>query len=233
MTAAALRVGGLLPLTTLDYPEHLACVVFCQGCAWRCRYCHNPDLITPRGSNELEWRGVLEFLQQRQGLLQAVVFSGGEASLQAELPQAIEEVRAMGFLVGLHTAGIKPKALQQVLPLVDWVGYDIKGLPQSVPLITGVPGSGSHNWYGLELLLASGVAYEVRVSWHPALLSGDELLRIASRLRNLGVTRLAIQIVRCERMLDPALSTLPVSYQERLRVKTTLTGQWPQLIWRD
>ena len=42
---APLRVGGLLPMTTLDYPDHLACVLFCQGCAWRCRYCHNPELI--------------------------------------------------------------------------------------------------------------------------------------------------------------------------------------------
>ncbi|MFZ6999496.1 4Fe-4S cluster-binding domain-containing protein, partial [Pseudomonas aeruginosa] len=53
--SATLRVRGLVPLTTLDYPGLLACVLFCQGCAWRCRYCHNPELIAPRGAEEIPW----------------------------------------------------------------------------------------------------------------------------------------------------------------------------------
>ena len=79
--SATLRVRGLVPLTTLDYPGLLACVLFCQGCAWRCRYCHNPELIAPRGAEEIPWPRLLDFLRRRQGLLQAVVFSGGEATL--------------------------------------------------------------------------------------------------------------------------------------------------------
>ncbi|MBP8264734.1 MAG: anaerobic ribonucleoside-triphosphate reductase activating protein, partial [Pseudomonas sp.] len=101
----ALRVGGFVPLTTLDYPGRLACVLFCQGCAWRCRYCHNPGLIVPRGKDEKPWPEVLDFLRRRQGLLEAVVFSGGEPTLQAALPAAIAEVRELGFKIGLHTAG--------------------------------------------------------------------------------------------------------------------------------
>ena len=62
-----LRVGGFVPLTTLDYPGYLACVLFCQGCAWRCRYCHNPGLIVSRGKDEKPWAEVLDFLQRRQG----------------------------------------------------------------------------------------------------------------------------------------------------------------------
>ena len=72
----ALRVGGFVPLTTLDYPGRLACVLFCQGCAWRCRYCHNPALLCPRGEQEVPWAEVRAFLRRRQGLLDAVVFSG-------------------------------------------------------------------------------------------------------------------------------------------------------------
>ena len=114
--ADSLRIGGLLPMTTLDYPDHLSCVLFCQGCAWRCRYCHNPELIAARGKTPHDWRSVLRFLQQRQGLLDAVVFSGGEATLQPALPEAMQAVRALGFKVGLHSAGIKPAALARVLP---------------------------------------------------------------------------------------------------------------------
>ncbi|MCT1148165.1 anaerobic ribonucleoside-triphosphate reductase activating protein, partial [Pseudomonas aeruginosa] len=119
--SATLRVGGLVPLTTLDYPGLLACVLFCQGCAWRCRYCHNPELIAPRGAEEIPWSRLLDFLRRRQGLLQAVVFSGGEATLQAALGDAMRTVRELGFRVGLHSAGINPRAFARVLAQSDWV----------------------------------------------------------------------------------------------------------------
>ena len=72
---AALRVGGLVPLTTLDFPDHLACVLFCQGCGWRCRYCHNPELIPACGTQERSWVDILDFRDQRVGLLEAAVCS--------------------------------------------------------------------------------------------------------------------------------------------------------------
>ena len=94
---AVLRVGGLVPFTTTDYPGKLAAVVFAQGCPWRCGYCHNPHLLAPRGGAELAWDGVLDWLDRRQGLLDAVVFSGGEATAQAALAGAVHAVRAKGF----------------------------------------------------------------------------------------------------------------------------------------
>ena len=93
-TGPALRVGGLTPLTTIDYPGELAAVVFCQGCPWRCRYCQNADLLPGRGRNELPWERVMELLERRRGLLDAVVFSGGEPTLQAALADAVKQVKA-------------------------------------------------------------------------------------------------------------------------------------------
>ena len=84
-----LRVGGLTPLSTSDWPGMLAAVVFCQGCPWRCGYCHNPGLIPARGDNEIPWEDVLAFLRRRQGLLDGVVFSGGEPTAQAGLLDAM------------------------------------------------------------------------------------------------------------------------------------------------
>ncbi|AMS18288.1 anaerobic ribonucleoside-triphosphate reductase activating protein [Pseudomonas chlororaphis] len=204
-----MRVGGMLPLTTLDYPGLLACVLFCQGCAWRCRYCHNPQLIPPRGSEELDWCRVLSFLQRRQDLLDAVVFSGGEPTLQDGLPAAMEEVRAMGLRIGLHSAGIKPAAFARALAGADWVGFDVKALAEDGPMITGVPGSGKANWRSLELLLASGVDYECRTTVHWHLLQPARLLLLGQRLQALGVKRFAVQMVRTARMLDPQLPSTP------------------------
>jgi anaerobic ribonucleoside-triphosphate reductase activating protein len=203
-----LRVGGMVPLTTIDYPGQLACVLFCQGCAWRCRYCHNPQLIPPRGTEEVDWRRVMAFLQRRQDLLDAVVFSGGEPTLQDALPGAMEEVRAMGFRIGLHSAGIKPAAFAKALAGADWVGFDVKALPEDCQAITRVEGSGTANWRSLEYLLASDVDYECRTTVHWHLFEPARLLSLAQRLSALGVKRFAVQLVRTERMFDPLLPSV-------------------------
>ena len=155
-----LRVGGLTRLSANDYPGKLAAVVFCQGCAWRCSYCHNPELQPCRGRKEIAWPEVLAFVERRRGLLDAVVFSGGEPTQQPALPQAMREVKALGFLVGLHTAGIVPRRLAEVLPLVDWVAMDVKAKFYEHESVTRVRGSGRRARESRELILASGTACE-------------------------------------------------------------------------
>jgi len=156
-----LRVGGLTRLSATDYPDKLAAVVFCQGCAWRCGYCHNPELQPRRGSNEIAWPDVVAFLGRRRGLLDAVVFSGGEPTLQSGLAAAMREVKALGFLVGLHTAGIVPQRLAKVLPLVDWVAMDVKARFDEHERVTGVRGSAGRAKQSRDLILTSGVACEL------------------------------------------------------------------------
>jgi len=95
------EVGGLTPLTTIDYPGELAAVLFLQGCPWRCGYCHNQELMTRHGRNTIPWCLVMRMLEQRIGLLDAVVFSGGEPTLQANLGEAIRQVKSLGFKIGL------------------------------------------------------------------------------------------------------------------------------------
>lgn len=153
-----LRVGGLTRLSGSDYPGRLAAVVFCQGCAWRCAYCHNPHLLPKKGREEVAWTEVVSFLERRRGLLEAVVFSGGEPTLQRCLDEAMREVKALGFLVGLHTAGIVPRMLERVLPLVDWVAMDLKAEWHEHACVTGVGGSGERAKRSMQLILASGVA---------------------------------------------------------------------------
>jgi pyruvate formate lyase activating enzyme len=200
-----LRVGGLTPLSTTDWPGMLAAVVFCQGCPWRCGYCHNPDLIPPRGEHEIPWEDVLSFLRRRQGLLDAVVFSGGEPTLQVDLPDAMREVRALGFKIGLHTGGMYPKKLGAVLPLVDWVGLDVKAPFAEYAGITGAAGSGEPARAGLHTLLASGVAHEIRTTVHPALLSDAALTGLAHDLAGRGVKHYVIQAFRAQGCADPSL----------------------------
>jgi pyruvate formate lyase activating enzyme len=191
-----LRIGGLTPLSATDWPGMLAAVVFCQGCPWRCGYCHNPGLIPARGDNEISWEDVLAFLGRRQGLLDGVVFSGGEPTLQADLADAMREVRALGFRIGLHTGGMYPQRLASLLPLLDWVGMDIKAPFADYANITGAANSGDRALAGLQQVLASGVEYEIRTTVHPVLLDDGNLVGLARDLAARGVRRYAIQAFR-------------------------------------
>lgn len=189
-----LVVGGLTPFTTIDFPDRLAAVVFCQGCPWRCGYCHNRHLQPSQDSTHC-WADVLSWLASRRGLLDGVVFSGGEPLLQRGLAAALGDVRALGFATGLHTAGIYPQRLAAVLPLLDWVGLDIKGPFADYPRITG-GGNGEAARAALALLHAAGTAHEIRCTVDTTLLDTDAMMRMADELADHGVSRLVLQSCR-------------------------------------
>ena len=125
---ASLRVGGLTRFTSIDYPGKLSAVVFVQGCPWRCGYCHNPQLQSRDEAAGPSWSEVMAWLPRRVGLIDAVVFSGGEPTLDPALGAAMDEVRALGLAVGLHSAGIYPRRLRELLPRLDWIGLDVKAM---------------------------------------------------------------------------------------------------------
>ena len=209
MTAAAsLRVGGLTRLTSIDYPGELAAVIFCQGCAWRCCYCHNQDLLDPDAETMISWAEIMDFLSQRRELLDAVVFSGGEPTTQHALVAAMSEVRSLGFKIGLHTNGAYPERLGRLLPLLDWVGLDIKALPADYHGITAVADSGRAAWQSLSVLLNSTVALEVRTTlmphWTPA-----QIAALAHHLADLGVTSYSLQACDTDHAFDPHLPRNP------------------------
>jgi pyruvate formate lyase activating enzyme len=197
MGAAALRVGGIVPFTATDFPGRLAAAVFVQGCPWRCGYCHNPHL-QPRRRGEHDWADVLALLKRRAGLLDGVVFTGGEPTIDPALPDAIAEVRAMGLAVGLHTACIYPRRLEAVLPMLDWVGFDIKAPFDKYETVTGVAGSGAPARQCMEMIMRSGVAHECRTTLHPALLAEAEVEQLAEMLAAAGVRNYAVQMFRTQ-----------------------------------
>lgn len=193
MPESTLAVGGLVPFTTIDFPGRLAAVVFCQGCPWRCTYCHNPHLL-PHGAGTLPWADVLGWLASRRGLLDGVVFSGGEPLLQRGLPSALADVRALGFATALHTAGVYPERLATVLPLLDWVGFDVKApFAEYAPIVGSNTGHAARN--ALELLLTSGVIHEIRCTVPPQL-NAAALDRLRAELAALGAADPMLQFCR-------------------------------------
>jgi pyruvate formate lyase activating enzyme len=203
---APFRAGGIVPFSTTDWPGRLAAVVFAQGCPWRCGYCHNPHLIPFRGDDERDWPSVLAWLATRKGLLEAVVFSGGEPTAQPGLVDALRDARELGFLTGLHTAGIYPRGLPELLPLLDWVGLDVKAPAAEYRQVTGVAGSGMGAFVALALLQQSGVPFEVRTTVHFDLTPPDALEKLARELADAGVREWILQPFRAQGCADEALN---------------------------
>ncbi len=200
-----LRIAGLTPFSTIDWPGHMAATLFLQGCPWDCFYCHNPALMDPRAPSALSWNDVTRFLSERVGLLDAVVFSGGEPTMQRALIPAMDAVRDLGFKIGLHSAGAFPGLLARALPHADWIGLDIKASPESYAGVTGREGSGDLAWRSLQLVLADRLLragsdrpldYEVRTTVHPSAIDDDGLHRLGLRLAEAGVETWAVQRFR-------------------------------------
>ncbi len=202
-----IRVGGVIPLSSVDYPGNLATVVFTQGCPWRCRYCHNSPLLEIEDVSAVRWERILDFLKRRKGLLDGVVFSGGEPTLWPGLSSCIQDIRIMGFHAALHTNGAYPERLAALLDegLLNWVALDIKAPFASYEKITGVPDSGWEASRSLDLVLASGVSFELRTTVHPEMITLDDLKIMAADLHDRGAQQMILQKCRFDYCLDPAL----------------------------
>ncbi len=207
----SLKVGGVTPFTATDFPGLLAAVVFVQGCPWRCGYCHNTHLQPRTRTGAVNWPDVMRFLERRVGLVDGVVFSGGEPTADPALAGAIADARALGFKIGLHSAGTHPRRFEHVLPLVDWVGFDAKAPFEDYERVTRIPDSGAQARRALAALLASGVAYECRTTAHPSLLPDAGLLRLARMLSDMGVRKYVVQVFRKQGSRDASLNAVGIS----------------------
>ncbi|WP_322994589.1 anaerobic ribonucleoside-triphosphate reductase activating protein [Castellaniella sp.] len=221
-----LKVGGLVPFTATDYPGLLAAVIFVQGCPWRCGYCHNPHLQPRTADSPVPWDDIIAFLRRRTGLIDGVVFSGGEPTMDPGLASAMQQVQELGYKIGLHTGGTHPRRLAQVLPLVDWVGLDIKTRFDHYAYVTGVADSGIPARASLQAVLDSGVDFECRTTAHPSLIDAPGLLALGQTLASLNVRRYAVQIFRPQGCVDTDLNTQGQSLRDwpGPTVETALSG---------
>ncbi|MFA4826714.1 MAG: anaerobic ribonucleoside-triphosphate reductase activating protein [Candidatus Shapirobacteria bacterium] len=128
-----MKIGGLVKSSLLDWPGKLTAVVFTVGCNFRCPFCHNRDLVTAElfrksGLEEIGGEEVFEFLEKKRKLLDGVVITGGEPTIQKDLGEFCERVKKLGFLVKLDTNGSNPEVIEQLIrsKYIDYVAMDYK-----------------------------------------------------------------------------------------------------------
>lgn len=213
--ASRLKIAALTPFTSIDYPGKLSAVVFVRGCPWKCVYCQNPWMQDRHSQQEdISWARVLDLLSRRQGLLDGVVFSGGEPCVDSALPAAVADVKALGMCVGLHTSGAYPEHLKAIIHQIDWVGLDVKATmhPGHYAHVTQSPKSLMHFMESFETIARAGIAYEARTTAHPAYLTPEQILEVAYWLKARGCTNYALQIFRKAPGIDLGLDSVVADY---------------------
>ncbi|MCQ2914912.1 MAG: anaerobic ribonucleoside-triphosphate reductase activating protein [Alphaproteobacteria bacterium] len=226
-----LRIGGIEPFTTVDFPGRLAAVIFFRGCPLRCPYCHNSELQEYDGPEYNTWEQVLTLINNRKGLLDGVVFSGGEPLMQPDLLEAMKIVKSRDFEIGLHTSGISLKKLNEVLPLISWIGFDIKTGFENYNRIPGANAKEVESC--LDAIIKSGVEFECRTTLDPNVIKKDELLSLATVLKNKGVKIYALQEFRPpENYINPPSLVERTAYFNDKELISKLENMFDKLIIR-
>ncbi len=181
-----LPIYSVTPFTMLDFPGKTSCIIWISGCNMRCAYCHNPQIIKSIGRKDQE--DVLAFLKKRQGLLEGVVVSGGEATLYPGLASFIQKIKNMGYAVKLDTNGLRPETVRTFIEnrTLDYLALDYKAPPEKFKLVTGVE---KYALFSRTLDLLCGqdvIPFEVRTTVHTQLLQEEDVSAIIRDLDDRG-----------------------------------------------
>ncbi|HDD43874.1 MAG TPA: anaerobic ribonucleoside-triphosphate reductase activating protein [Candidatus Desulfofervidus auxilii] len=174
-----LNIGGFTPLSTIDYPGCLAAIIYTQGCNFRCIYCHNYRLINCE-EMPISWDKIKTFIKSRKRLMDGIVITGGEPTLQKELPSFCAWLKKIGFLVKLDTNGTKPLMLKLLIEkgLIDYIAMDIKAPWHKYKKIIQVDFPISIIKDSFNLIKQSGIKCEFRTTVHSELLNFEDIKEI-------------------------------------------------------
>ncbi len=178
-----MNICGFQKLTLLDYPGHLAATIFTGGCQFRCPFCHNSSLLAPESFVDEE--EILHFLQKRAGILEGVCLSGGEPTLQDDLPLFAEKIRRLGYQIKLDTNGYRPDVLKDLVThhLLDYVAMDIKSSPLRYQTVSAFPSLDfSHIQSSVDFLRQNFLPYEFRTTVVTGLHQREDFLAIGEWL---------------------------------------------------
>lgn len=180
-------IYDLTKFTHLDYPDELACIVWFSGCNMRCQYCYNSDIVYSKSGN-YSYEYVLDFLEERVGLLDGVVLSGGEATGK-NIHEFCKKIKEMGFLIKLDTNGINYHCIKHLVEnnFLDYIALDYKAPSYKFEEITN---SNKYDEFNqtLDFLIESKFNFEVRTTLHSDLLNEEDVNCIINDLCSKGYT---------------------------------------------
>lgn len=195
--------AGLQKNSLIDFPGKVGCVVFLSGCNFACPYCHNPQLARGEYPDRITFDRLLDFVTERRGFLDGVVITGGEPTLQTDLPDWCRTFRQNGLSVKLDTNGSRPDTLAALIrdKAVDYIAMDIKTAPADYgpPLCPSADAPGITR--SIELIMNSGMPYEFRTTCVKPFIDQFKIGDIGRAIQN--ARQWTLQTFRSDTLLKP------------------------------
>lgn len=179
-------IGGLQKFSLIDYPGKTSAILFTLGCNFRCRYCHNPELVIPKKyAPEIPLSEIYTFLKSRRNKLDAVSITGGEPTQHVDLLEMIKKIKKMSFLIKLDSNGTRPEVLKNLIDekLVDYFAMDIKAPLEDYSKIVGHVVPIDKLKQSIDLIINSGITHEFRTTIVKSLTSKNDLRKIAKTIK--------------------------------------------------
>ena len=230
-------IGGFEKLTLLDYPDHLAAIVFTAGCNFRCHFCYNPMLVLPReggdeknnkkgkGFSEVSTEDLFLFLKERFGRLEGIVISGGEPTLHPDLPLFIEKIKKIGYLVKLDSNGTNPKMLEKLIVagLIDYIAMDLKAPLEKYESVVGVKVNCDNLRKSVKIIMESGLPYEFRTTVVPGLLGSEDFVPMGEFIK--GASKWYLQNFKSDTELVDGNYKLKSAYSNKQMAEFAAIGK--------
>ena len=178
---AKMKIGSVQKTSFIDYPGKISAIVFTQGCNFACPFCHNPELVDPRLFAEpIPEKEVFAFLEKRQGQLDAVVITGGEPSIQADIIAFMARVKELGYLVKLDTNGARPDVLEEIISqgIADYIAMDIKAPLEKYSTVVRKEIDPEALVASLKTIMHAPLRYEFRTTLARSLLAPADIIAI-------------------------------------------------------
>lgn len=182
-----MKIGGLQKVSLIDYPGKICCIIFTQGCNFRCPYCHNPELVLPEKFTPLiDEEEIFSFLKKRKKYLDGVSITGGEPCIHRDILSFMERIKNAGYSVKLDTNGYFPKIIKEAIErkIVDYIAMDVKGPPEKYSEIAGVKVDINRVLKSIELIKESGIEYEFKTTVVKSQLSKEDFEKIGKMIKN-------------------------------------------------
>ncbi len=186
-----MKIGGLNKLTTQDFPEHLACIIFTKGCNFNCSYCYNRDLVDNK-TETIDEDYVMAYLYKRRKILDGVVISGGEPTIWDDLIPFIKKIKEFKLDIKLDTNGYNPTMLKEIIDnnLVDYIAMDIKAIPDKYMKVINKKIDFNKILESIDLIKKSNIKYEFRTTIMKDVHDKKDIIKI---LKLIGDSKLYLQ----------------------------------------
>lgn len=187
-------IRGFQGVSLIDYPGTISSVIFTGGCNFKCPYCQNPSLIIGLDKiPEIPAKEILEKLEKRKKFIDGVVITGGESTINKDLPNFLREIKRMGFKIKLDTNGSFPDMIKEVIneDLLDFIAMDYKSPISKYRKVMGAECNPTKIAESVNIIKNRRIHHEFRTTIHPKLHSLKDIIQMSEELK--GTERYVIQ----------------------------------------